>query len=231
MIAGLPAVPRHQLLSEHRHLPAGRGWAATCSGRPRPPGGGEARRGILWIFRGRGPASSFTPASSLLNRETRHFRCFRPLGLRGLVTAAPGNTHGTLQILKVHPTGRGPGAPLSPASASPPPQTPPSAGAQPAHPDSLPTLLASDLTFRAYHITKAGESRSVVCHSLGPQGHPAPPSMEFSRQEHWSGLPLPSPGDLPDPGIEPASPELVGRFFTLSHQGSPCHRGSYSPEG
>ena len=33
----------------------------------------------------------------------------------------------------------------------------------------------------------------------------APPSMGFSRQEYWSGLPLPSPGDLPDPGIEPGS--------------------------
>ena len=33
-------------------------------------------------------------------------------------------------------------------------------------------------------------------------------SMEFSRQEYWSGLPFPSPGDLPDPGIEPGSPEL-----------------------
>ena len=36
--------------------------------------------------------------------------------------------------------------------------------------------------------------------------HQAPPSMEFSRQEYWSGLPFPSPGDLPDPGIEPGSP-------------------------
>ena len=36
----------------------------------------------------------------------------------------------------------------------------------------------------------------------------APPSMGFSRQECWSGLPLPSPGDLPDPGIEPRSPAL-----------------------
>ena len=35
-----------------------------------------------------------------------------------------------------------------------------------------------------------------------------PLSMEFSRQEYWSGLPLPSPVDLPDPGIEPASPAL-----------------------
>ena len=36
----------------------------------------------------------------------------------------------------------------------------------------------------------------------------APPSMGFSKQECWSGLPFPSPGDLPDPGIEPRSPAL-----------------------
>ena len=36
----------------------------------------------------------------------------------------------------------------------------------------------------------------------------APPSMGFSRQEYWSGLPFPSPEDLPDPGIEPWSPAL-----------------------
>ena len=36
----------------------------------------------------------------------------------------------------------------------------------------------------------------------------APPFMEFSRQEYWSGLPFPSPGDLPDPGIKPGSPAL-----------------------
>ena len=36
----------------------------------------------------------------------------------------------------------------------------------------------------------------------------APPSMEFSRQEYWSGLPFPSPGDLPNPGIQPGSPAL-----------------------
>ena len=44
----------------------------------------------------------------------------------------------------------------------------------------------------------------------------APPSMEFSRQVYWSGLPFPSPGDLPDSGIEPRSPESLH----LSHQGS-----------
>ena len=44
-------------------------------------------------------------------------------------------------------------------------------------------------------------------------------STEFSRQEYWSGLPFPSPGDLPDPGIEPTSPMspvLAGRSFTTS---------------
>ena len=40
--------------------------------------------------------------------------------------------------------------------------------------------------------------------------------MEFSRQEYWSGVPFPTPGNLPDPGIEPASLALVGGFFTCS---------------
>ena len=45
--------------------------------------------------------------------------------------------------------------------------------------------------------------------SLRPHGaYEAPPSMGFSRQEYWSGLPFPSPGDLPNPGIEPGSPAL-----------------------
>ena len=44
--------------------------------------------------------------------------------------------------------------------------------------------------------------------------HQAPLSMGFSRQEHWSGLPLPSPGDLPDPGIKPGSSCIAARRFT-----------------
>ena len=43
--------------------------------------------------------------------------------------------------------------------------------------------------------------------------HQAPLSMGFPRQEYWSGLPLPSPGDLPDPGIEPKSPAFAGEFW------------------
>ena len=49
--------------------------------------------------------------------------------------------------------------------------------------------------------------------------HQAPLSMEFSRQEYENGLPFPSPGDLPDPRIEPASPELAGGFFTIEQLG------------
>ena len=51
--------------------------------------------------------------------------------------------------------------------------------------------------------------------------HQAPPSMGFSRQEYWSGLPFPTPGDLPDPGIEPESPALASKFFTTEPPGKP----------
>ena len=44
-------------------------------------------------------------------------------------------------------------------------------------------------------------------------------SIGFSRQEYWSGLPFPPPGDLPDLGVEPTSPALTGRFFTTDQRG------------
>ena len=44
--------------------------------------------------------------------------------------------------------------------------------------------------------------------------HQASLSMAFPRQEYWSGFPFSSPGDIPDPGIECASPALAGQFFT-----------------
>ena len=49
----------------------------------------------------------------------------------------------------------------------------------------------------------------------------APPSMEISRQEYWSGLPFPSPGDLPDPGIEPRSPTLQADALPSEPPGKP----------
>ena len=49
--------------------------------------------------------------------------------------------------------------------------------------------------------------------------HQAPVSMGLPGQEHWNGLPFPSPGDLPDPGIEPVFPALAGGFFTTEPPG------------
>ena len=62
-------------------------------------------------------------------------------------------------------------------------------------------------------------SHVQLCVTLWTVAHQAPLSMGFSRQEYWIGLPCPSPGDLPDPGIEFASlmsPTLSGGFFTTS---------------
>ena len=60
-------------------------------------------------------------------------------------------------------------------------------------------------------------SSAVIRYSATPWtvAHQAPPSMGFSRQEYWSGLPFPSPGDLPDPGIELRSPAFQARRFTF----------------
>ena len=51
----------------------------------------------------------------------------------------------------------------------------------------------------------------------------APLSMGLSRQESWSGLPFPSPGDLLDPGTEPVSPALAGGLFTAEPLENPCN--------
>ena len=61
---------------------------------------------------------------------------------------------------------------------------------------------------------------SILC-NLWTVAHQAPLSMEFSRQEEWSGLPFPTPGHLPNPGIELTSPVLAGRFFTTVPPGKP----------
>ena len=58
--------------------------------------------------------------------------------------------------------------------------------------------------------------RCAIIWTVAPQ---APLSMGFSRQEYWSGWPFPSPGDIPNPGIKPASltsPALAGGFFTTN---------------
>ena len=58
-------------------------------------------------------------------------------------------------------------------------------------------------------------SRVRLFATLWTVAHQAPPSIGFSRQEYWGGLPFPSPGDLPDPGIEPRSPVLLADVLTL----------------
>ena len=81
-------------------------------------------------------------------------------------------------------------------------------------------------TFLSYHLFFASKCpQSIMFDSSvtpGTVAHEAALSMGFSRQEYWSGLPLPTPGDLPDPGIEPASlapPALAGGFFTPAYLG------------
>ena len=64
-----------------------------------------------------------------------------------------------------------------------------------------------------YTIYPKKENMNVVMHvylSIWTVACQAPLSMGLSRQEHWSGLPFPSPGDLPDPGTELVSPLLAG---------------------
>ena len=63
-------------------------------------------------------------------------------------------------------------------------------------------------------------SRVWLFSTLWTTAYQAPPSMEFSRQGYWSGVPFPSPGNLPDPGIKPGSPALQ-TLYRLSRQGSP----------
>ena len=55
----------------------------------------------------------------------------------------------------------------------------------------------------------------TLCDSMDYIACQAPLSMGFPRQEYWSGLPFPSPGDLPDPEIEHRSPALADGFFTI----------------
>ena len=57
--------------------------------------------------------------------------------------------------------------------------------------------------------------------TLWTVAHQASLSMRFSRQQYWSGLPVPSPGDLPDPGIEPRSPALQADALTSEPPGKP----------
>ena len=75
-----------------------------------------------------------------------------------------------------------------------------------------------------------------LCSTPWSVAHQAPLSMGFPRQKYWNRLPFPSPGDLPNPGIKPASPVLASGFFTTELPGKPiiclnlCNRPAYGSE-
>ena len=69
--------------------------------------------------------------------------------------------------------------------------------------------------FHTTTITTGSLSRVRLFVTPWTVAYQAPLSMGFSRQEYWSGLPFPSPRDLPNPGIEPGFPGIGGRHFNL----------------
>ena len=99
---------------------------------------------------------------------------------------------------------------------------------QPSHPLSLPS---QNIWIRFYSfIAKYLQLPFYVLKSISPVrlfvtprtvAYQASPSLGFSKQEYWSGLPFPSPGDLPDPGIEPRSPALQADALPSEPPGKP----------
>ena len=96
-------------------------------------------------------------------------------------------------------------------------------------------LKFSEVISGLYYI-KQKESESAVAQSCPTFGDPmnrtyqAPPSMGFSKQDHWSGLPFPSPGDCPNPGIKPGSPALQADVLPSESRGKShvnlwCYKG------
>ena len=77
-----------------------------------------------------------------------------------------------------------------------------------------------DFLCDAFHVLSRS-SRVQLFATPWMVAHQAPLSMGFFRQKYWSRLPIPSPGDLPDPRIEPASPSLASGFFTNVPLGKP----------
>ena len=82
---------------------------------------------------------------------------------------------------------------------------------------SCPLLLLASV-FPSIKVFSKGLGIASGGQSIGAS---APPSMEFYRQGYWSGLPFPSPGDLPDPGIEPRSPALQADSLLSEPPGKP----------
>ena len=92
------------------------------------------------------------------------------------------------------------------------------------HPALFPSITSLVIPSGLVACCVHAQSCPALCDPMDCVACQAPLSMEFSKQEYWSGLPFPIPGDLPDPGIEPMSPmfpSLAGRFFlSLHHLGN-----------
>ena len=87
-------------------------------------------------------------------------------------------------------------------------------------------ILFSIVAVPVYILTNSAcvLSRIRLSVTLWTVARQAPLSMGFLKQEYWRGLPFPPPGDLPDPGIEPASTALAAEFFTTEPPGKPNHQ-------
>ena len=81
-------------------------------------------------------------------------------------------------------------------------------------------IVGRRFTVWATREVKKSEVAQSCSDSLRPHGHQAPLSMGFSRQEYWSGLPFPSPGNFPTQGSNPGLPHCRQTLYCLSHQGS-----------
>ena len=99
------------------------------------------------------------------------------------------------------------------------------------NPSSFVSTVVSFTECLPEHVTR-NENEMLVAQSCPFSGIPwtvacqAPLSMGFSREEYWSGLSFPPPGDLPDPRIKPmslAAPALADRFFTTESPGKPIN--------
>ena len=91
--------------------------------------------------------------------------------------------------------------------------------------DFFPCVWMSEIMMLVSYKERKRKKESEVaqlCLTLcDPMAYQVPPSMGFSRQECWSGLPFPSPGDLPDPGIKPGSPVLQADTLLSEPPGKP----------
>ena len=97
----------------------------------------------------------------------------------------------------------------------------------------LPEKLHGQRSLASYTVSEWVKSLSCVqlFETPGTVAYQASPSRGFSRQEYWNGLPFPSPGDLPNPGIEPGSPALEADTLTSEPPGKPNRKLHCSPPG